>query len=544
MTTETRRRVAILTTSDIHGFIQPYSYTEDGPSDLGFARIAGLIEGQRRLWGDHMLYVDNGDNLQGSPLAYYQAKVDSSVENVMISCLNAAGCCAAVVGNHEFNFGLSYLQEAMRQSVFPWLSANILSAATGEPAFGRPYLVHDTPDGIRIAVLGLTTAHIPMWELPEHIEGLRFEDPVACAKLWVPYLRNQEAADVVVVAYHGGFERDLLTGEPTEALTGENQGSALCQEVEGIDVLLTGHQHRHVEGIHLHGVAVIQPGTQGQFLGRVILELESGGIQETSSQARTTGDKQRWRVVSTHSELIPAGKVEPLGRILELTAPVEARLQQWLDQTLGETAGDMLIMNVRKARLEEHPFIEWINRVQMEVSGAPISCTALFDEHTPGFGEHISMRDILANYKFPNTLRVLRVTGRDIREALEKSAEYFILEQDGRIGVNPAFLLPKPQPYNYDMWEGIEYVLDVSRPPGQRVVRLEMDGAPMLSEAEYEVVMNNYRAGGGGGFDMFRGKPIIRELPTDIAELLADYIRAKQTVTARANHNWRVIGGI
>jgi 2',3'-cyclic-nucleotide 2'-phosphodiesterase/3'-nucleotidase len=538
----TRNRVAILTTSDIHGFIQPYSYTEGGPSDLGFARTASLIVKERSIWGDHMLYVDNGDNLQGSPLAYYQAKVDSSGENVMISSLNAAGCNAAVVGNHEFNFGLSYLREAMRQSFFPWLSANILSEASGEAAFGTPYLIHDTPDGIRIAVLGLTTAHIPVWELPEHIEGLRFVNPVECAQRWVPYLRNQKGADVVVVAYHGGFERDLQTGEPTETLTGENQGYALCQGVEGIDVLLTGHQHRQIDNAMLNGVCVIQPGTQGQCLGRVILELELD--EEAQTANHLPGAKRGWNVVSTHADLLPAGEVEPLDRILELTAPVEAALQRWLDQPIGETAGNMRITDVRQTRLEEHPFIEWINRVQMEVSGAAISCTALFDDSSPGFEKRISMRDILANYKFPNTLRVLRVTGRDIREALEKSAEYFRLGENGRISVSPAFLLPKPQPYNYDMWEGIEYVLDVFRPYGERVVRLEIDGAPLLPDAEYDVVMNNYRAGGGGGFDMFRGKPVVRELQTDMAELLADYIRAKRIITASVNHNWKVIGGI
>lgn len=541
MPTKTRSRVAILTTSDIHGFIQPYSYTEGGPSDLGFARTASLIEKERSIWGDHMLYVDNGDNLQGSPLAYYQAKVDSSGENVMISSLNAAGCSAAVVGNHEFNFGLSYLRQAMRQSAFPWLSANILSAASGEAAFGTPYLIHDTPDGIRIAVLGLTTAHIPVWELPEHIEGLRFVNPVECAKRWVPYLRNKERADVIVVAYHGGFERDLQTGVPTETLTGENQGFALCQEVEGIDVLLTGHQHRQIDNAMLNGVCVIQPGTQGQFLGRVILELELDEKAQTSS--RIPGAKHGWRVVSKQAELLPAEEAEPLDRILELTAPVEAGLQRWLDEPIGETNGNMRITDVRQARLEEHPFIEWINRVQMEVSGARISCTALFDESSSGFGKRISMRDILANYKFPNTLRVLRVTGRDIREALEKSAEYFMLGEDGQIGVSPAFLLPKPQPYNYDMWEGVEYVLDVSRPPGERVVQLEVNGSPLLPDAEYDVVMNNYRAGGGGGFDMFRGKPVVRELQIDMAELLADYIRVKRIVTASVNHNWKVIGG-
>ncbi|MEK3789343.1 bifunctional metallophosphatase/5'-nucleotidase [Paenibacillus sp. FSL K6-1230] len=568
VTAAVRRQMAILTTSDIHGYIQPYSYMEGGPSNLGFARIATLLQEERDRWGDRMLYVDNGDSLQGSPLTYYQAKIDSSADNAVVSALNAAHCAGAVIGNHEFNFGLAHLQEAMLQSDFPWLSANTVSASTGEPAFGQPYLLHDTSEGIRIAVLGLTTAHIPVWELPEHIEGLRFEDPVACARHWVPYLRGQLEADIVIVSYHGGFERDLRSGEPTEALTGENQGYELCHEVSGIDVLLTGHQHRQIEGLHVNGVCVIQSGTQGQFLGRVILELELASESDSALQPKLepwmepalkldtqplkhlptaklsdsqSDPKPRWRLLSAHSELLAAGEVEPAEHILERTAPVEERLQHWLDQPIGETANDMRLVDVHQARLEEHPFVEWINRVQMEVSGAAVSCSALFDDYAPGFGERISMRDILANYKFPNTLRVLRVTGQDIREALELSATYFLLEADGRIGVHPSFLLPKPQPYNYDMWEGVSYTLDVSRPVGERVVMLEIDGKPLQPEAEYEVVMNNYRASGGGGFDMFRGKPVIKELQTDMAELLADYIRSKRTISTTVNHNWRVI---
>lgn len=564
MTATVRRQIAILTTSDIHGYIQPYSYMEGGPSNLGFARIATLLKEERERWGDRMLYVDNGDSLQGSPLTYYQAKIDSSGNNAVVSALNATHCAGAVIGNHEFNFGLAHLHEAMLQSDFPWLSANTVSVSTGEPAFGQPYLLHDTSEGIRIAVLGLTTAHIPVWELPENIEGLTFEDPVACAQRWVPYLKEQLEADIVIVSYHGGFERDLQSGEPTEALTGENQGYALCHEVSGIDVLLTGHQHRQIEGLQVNGVCVIQPGTQGQFLGRVILELELASesdsalqpgvepvlelahqpgqhLHSTQSSGSQSIQKPRWRLLSAHSELLPAGEVEPAKHILERTAAIEERLQQWLDQPIGETIGDMRLMDVHQARLEEHPFVEWINKVQMEVSGAAISCSALFDDHAPGFGERISMRDILANYKFPNTLRVLKVTGHDIREALELSATYFLLEPDGHIGIHPSFLLPKPQPYNYDMWEGISYTLDVSRPAGQRVVMLEIDGMPLQPEAEYEVVMNNYRASGGGGFDMFRGKPVIKELQTDMAELLADYIRSKRTITTTVNHNWRVI---
>ena len=125
-----------------------------------------------------------------------------------------------------------------------------------------------------MGILGLTTQYIPNWEQPHHIEGLRFEDAVVTAKKWVKTLKDEEKVDIVVVSYHGGFERDLETGEPTETLTGENQGYQLCMEVEGIDVLLTGHQHRQIAGNMINGVIVVQPGKDGIALGKVTLQLE------------------------------------------------------------------------------------------------------------------------------------------------------------------------------------------------------------------------------------------------------------------------------
>src|SRR5699024_616973 len=127
-------------------------------------------------------------------------------------------------------------------------------------------------NGLRVGILGLTTKYIPNWEKEDHIKGMQFDDPVQTAEKWVKVLKEEEKVDVVVVAYHGGFERDLDTGEPSEVLTGENQGyqlcmevdgidvlltGHLCMEVDGIDVLLTGHQHRQISGKEINGVTVV-----------------------------------------------------------------------------------------------------------------------------------------------------------------------------------------------------------------------------------------------------------------------------------------------
>lgn len=519
--------ITILETSDIHGNMLPIQYANNDPTESGFAKIAALIKEERRKEAA-VLVIDNGDLIQGTPLAYHHAKLNREQPNPMIQALNELGYDAGVIGNHEFNYGIELLNKAVSESRFPWLSANIVNASTGEPYFGKPYLIKTYGGDCKVAVLGLTTQYIPNWEKAEHIAGLRFDDAVDTGRRWVRYLRETERADVVIVSYHGGFERHLDTGEIAEPLTGENQGYALCCEVEGIDVLLTGHQHRMLAGKEIGGVPIVQPGYAGACLGKVQLTLR-----------KTDG---RYRITSKYSELLSAKGVEPDRTVLSLMRPHEEQTQIWLDQPIGRLIGDMRITDPMQVRLQEHPLIEFINKVQMELSGAPISNTALFDNVSPGFPEQITMRDIVTNYIYPNTLQVIRVTGQDIKDALERSASYFErYDGNGPIKVSPDFSDPKPQHYNYDMWEGIEYRINISRPVGERVEKLNYQGRPVDPLAEYDVVMNNYRAGGGGNYLMFQGKPVIKDIPTDMAELLAGYIMERGTIEATLNRNWEVV---
>ena len=165
----------------------------------------------------------------------------------------------------------------------------------------------------------------------------------------------------MIVSYHGGFERDLETGEPTENLTGENQGYAICHEVEGIDVLLTGHQHRSLTG-NVNGVEIVQPSNNGQMMGKVTLTLN-----------------EQNEIINKTSELLRMEEVEADQEILKLTSDVEAQTQKWLDQPIGKIEGDMLITDSFSVRTCEHPAIEFINKVQMQAAGVDISITSLFN---------------------------------------------------------------------------------------------------------------------------------------------------------------------
>ncbi|GIN22445.1 bifunctional metallophosphatase/5'-nucleotidase [Siminovitchia fordii] len=524
----TTTNLVILQTSDIHGNIFPINYGTNTYNDVGLGKISTLVKKERES-NPNVLLIDNGDLIQGTPLTYHYVRSDENRElpNPMVAVLNEMKYDAGVFGNHEFNYGMKNLEAAVNQANYPWLSANILNAADQTPYFGKPYTVKKFSDDLKVAVLGLTTPYIPYWERPENIEGIHFDDPVKTARKWVPLLKEEEQADIVVVSYHGGFERDLDTGEPIEKITRENQGYRLCMEVPGIDVLLTGHQHRQIYGTELNGVIVLQPGSSGAFLGKAVLELEN--------------IEGKWMTISKRSKLLSVKGVPEDQALLDKVQIYERSTQAWLDQPIGKIEGNMLVEDPLKIRLKDNALIEFINKVQMEAAGVDISTTALFDNESPGFPANVTMRDVVSNYIYPNTLKVVRISGKDIRDALERSASYFMQYNGNEIEVNPAFTTPKPQHYNYDMWEGIDYILNISKPEGKRVIKLEYKGAPVLPDHTYEVVMSNYRAGGGGQYFMYQGRPVIKEIQIDMSELIANYFIRKKTVKATVNYNWKVI---
>ncbi|MEC0123464.1 bifunctional metallophosphatase/5'-nucleotidase [Paenibacillus pabuli] len=533
----------ILVTSDLHGAIRPIHYNTNAYRPAGLALLASLIRRERER-SPELLLVDNGDLLQGSPLASYAASFVSDHEvHPFINVLNELGYDAAVMGNHEFNYGQNLLRKAVEDSHFPWLSANIVNGekteketravappGAGIPAFGPPYLIRTLSSGVKIALLGATTHYIPNWEHPKNIEGLQFLDALETIRAWVGYIREHEQPDVLVVSYHGGFESDLETGEPAERLTGENQAYAICRDIDGIDVLLTGHQHRQLTA-EIHGVTVIQPGFSGNGAGHVSVQLE----RLSNGKWQIAGKQARLLLMDEHSD------VQPDAAVMKLTDELEAKAQAWLDQPIGEVAGDLSITDPAALRLGAHPFIAFVHQVQMEATGAQISNTALLSEEARGFGSRITVRDVLSNFIYPNTLTVLELRGQDIRDALEQTARYFEVEASGKVVVNPAYMQPKPQHYNYDMWAGIEYELDISKPVGSRVVKLEREGIPVKMEATYSVVMNSYRAAGGGDYAMYPGKKVLHEGATDMAALVEDYIRRHQPLTVEQANNWKVI---
>ena len=501
-------KLILLATTDVHGSVYAHSYADGSTLGLGLSRFSSAVK-EYRSKGE-TLVLDNGDILQGTPLLTVANKTPH--KHVLSQILNHIDYDAVNLGNHDFNFGHEVYRRYLRDLNAPCLTSNILDHET---PIGRSKLFRTAGDRF-VALIGVCTDYVPHWEKPAHIRNLNFLDPIETVKKEIVRLRPY--ADAVVVMYHGGLERDPSSGTPTERPTGENVGYALAC-LDGIDILITGHQHRSF-------VAKINQTlvTQSTFNAKEFVEITIDFDQEEKCVAR----------------IIPMDTFERDEAIEEIARPIEIETQKWLDQPLGSVDGPSLkVDDSFLARLHKHPLVSFINQVQMEVSHAQLSAVALFN-NTSGFNPDITMRDIVSTYIYPNTLVVKQIDGKTLKEFLEKCAEYFSLRDD-RIIVNPQYDEPKPQHFNYDMVDGVDYTINVSNPIGSRIQDLRYKGKPVTEKDSFTIVMNNYRAVGGGDFMMIPSLPTVGEINRDMAEILAETIQKHKRYRVVHHDNITVI---
>lgn len=515
-------KIRILSTSDVHGYLYPTNYSSrDDQRDYGFLKVASKINQLKKSAKEDewVICIENGDFIQGSPLTYYTAKKAAKWRTVYTDLTNSVGYDAGILGNHEFNYGMAYLAQCEAGRHYPILNANF-EEKKGVGIIDAPYKILQK-DGVKVGILGLTTHFIPHWESAAHIEDWQFHLAVQAAKKWVPELRKQ--VDVLIVAYHGGFERDPDSGKQTERLTGENEGYQLLAEVPGIDALVTGHQHREIATM-CQGVPTTQPGEKGIYIGEITLALDESK-----------------RIQSAVPNLI-AVKDEPLDpKAASIVTQLNDEVENWLDQPMGKVSGDMRISDPFAARLNGHPYLSFINQVQMAATGADVSGTALFNDDVLGYDEVVTMRNIVNSYVYPNTLVVSKVTGADLKLALERCASFFEIKSDGKVGISSAFKDPKVQYYNYDVYSGIQYEINLRNPVGQRVTKLLYHGQPVTPVQQIEVALNQYRGLGGGDYSMFSADKISKEVQIDMTELIGSYFADHPLVNAKQDKNFKII---
>ena len=494
-------KIVIYQTSDLHGYVYPTNYVTE--KSLGILKIGTYIINDEKNY-DESLKIDCGDLIQGSALAHYLSK-QKLKQNPIIKCLEAINYNAYILGNHEFNYGIEYLSNSYSQVSDKILNANI----EGLPFESKPYRIFDF-NGFKIGCIGLTTSFIPNWEHEKNIKNLKFLDPVKAYEKYENELK--EKSDFIIVCYHGGFEKSLdekMT--PTENLNKENQASELIETFDSIDVVLSGHQHRSFI-TKIKNVVCAQPVHNGENFTKIILDTETREI--------------------TYELVGVADLKERINPKLEyIFSNIEIELQKYLDSEIGCFDEDIIIDNIFEARLKGHPFINFLHQVQLEVSGADFSVLSLFDSAI-GFKKKVSIRDVLINYPYPNTMKVLKITGKQLKEAIEKSATYFVIE-DGNVEINKEFLVPKVQNYNYDTFGGLTYEVDLRKEFGNRIISMKKNGKDINLEEYYTVVLNNYRASNTSIYPCYENAECIKEINIDVSELIIDYLQK--------NHNVKVI---
>jgi 2',3'-cyclic-nucleotide 2'-phosphodiesterase/3'-nucleotidase len=509
--------LTLLGTTDIHGHIMPWDYYKNAPANLGLVKIAALVS-QVRATAPNVLLLDSGDTIQGTPLAYYFARKDTSFPNPTIATMNAMHYAAMAVGNHEFNFGENVMWKAKRESHFPWLAANLREKyQLGDSGYIRPYIIR-TVAGVRIGIVGFVTPAVPHWEIPAHYQGYEFEPIVDAAKRVIPEVRKQ--ADIVVAIMHSGLDRNPDTEAPeADQIRGENCAWELAEQVPGIDVIFFGHTHRELPEKLVHGVLLTQAKNWGGSLARADIEME-----------RDPDD--RWRVASKHSSVLRVTEQTPADpEIVKLAQPYHDATQKYLDTPIATSEKPL---DGVFARYEDDPLVDLIHKVQMEYGHADVSMATLFflGAHFPA--GPVTIRQIAALYIYENTLYTVEMTGAQLKDALEHAASFF-----------PAWPSPvserlKLPGYEADSAEGVSYVVDLTQPAGVRIRGLTYKGKPLDPAQKLRVAINNYRYTGGGGYHVYQGLPVVYRSPEETRDLIIEYVSKTHRIPTEADDNWRV----
>ncbi len=545
----------VIETTDVHGALFPYDFIEDTEVDNSLAQIYSYVQEQRNDPDQSVILLDGGDILQGQPIVnYYNFEKDPAQGgHIVADVMNYIGYDAAVVGNHDIEPGPGIYNAIAAQFEFPWLSANTLRTPDGSPYF-QPYTVIER-QGLRIAVLGLTTPGIPNW-LPQSVwEGMEFQDMIEAAQYWVPRIQETEKPDLLIGLFHSGY--DYTYGEKTaDTPKNENASQLVAQQVPGFDLICMGHDHMdHVEWVN----------------GTLIIGASSNASQVAVATLRLTPDGS-----GGYTKEITGEVVDPT------TYPADPDMMAHFSEAIEETkayAGERIgsfaaTTSSRESMFGDSSFVDLIHELQFSVAEnhlgqkPEVSFAAPLQFDKTIYAGPVYVRDMYKLYRYENFLYLMELTGEEIRNFLEYSYDIWMNrmvdgtdhllnfdeydESTGNYDLAARY-------YNYDSAAGIVYTVDLSQPKGMRVtvegMDADLDGRVDPAEAfdpekTYTVAINSYRGGGGGGHLLGAGLTQAEidaesrktaQTERDLRHYLIQEIREDGTVTPRAIGNWKVI---
>ncbi|MGY4675101.1 2',3'-cyclic-nucleotide 2'-phosphodiesterase [Ursidibacter arcticus] len=580
MKTENKVALRIIGTTDIHSFLTDFDYYKDAPTDkFGFTRTATLIE-QARKEAKNSVLVDNGDLIQGNPIADYQAAkgYKEGKSNPAIDALNFMQYDVGTLGNHEFNYGLAYLDDSIKQAKFPIINANVVKVGSDEPVY-QPYFIQEksvvdengNKQIVKIGYIGFVPPQIMVWDKANLDGKVEARDIVKTAEKYVPILKEKGADIVVALAHTGPSDEPYKEGA-------ENSAFYLA-DVKGIDAVIFGHSHRlfpnkefakspnaDIEKGTVKGIPESMAGYWGNNISVVDLTL-----------AQENG---KWVVIDGSAVLRPiydnekkASTVENHPEVTALLKPVHEATREFVSQPIGKASDNMYSY---LALVQDDPTVQIVNQAQRayvenvvkglpELAGLPIlSAGAPFKaggrKNDPsGYTEvdkgELTFRNAADLYLYPNTLVVVKVTGAELKEWLECSAGMF--KQIDPSNAQPQSLLDWTgfRTYNFDVIDGVQYQFDITQPArydgecklindkANRVVNLTYNGKAVDPKAEFLIATNNYRAY-GNKFPGTGDSHIVFAAPDENRQILANYISAESKINGQvspsADKNWRI----
>ena len=520
-------KLKIVETSDIHGNYYPYDFILRHEAGGSLARIHAFVQKEREVYKDNLLLLDNGDILQGQPCAYYYNYIDTVSPHLAAEVLNYMQYNTGNMGNHDVETGRAVFDRWADDCKFPILGANIIDTATGKTHF-KPYEVLER-DGVKIVVLGMITPAIPVWLSENLWKGLRFDDMEETARKWMKIIREKEKPDLVIGIFHAGQDALLMGGKYRE-----NASVEVARNVPGFDIVLMGHDHarelKKIKNIAGDSVLIMDPASKGIVVANadVTLKLRKGKVIEKHIDGALTDMKDY-----AASE-----------DFMEHFAPQFNAVQDFVSKKIGSFTETI---STRPAYFGSSAFIDLIHLLQLEITNADISLAAPLSYDTEINKGDVFVSDMFNLYKYENMLYTMKLSGKEVKDALEmsynlwtnqmKSADDHLLlfRKQRREGATDRASFQNFS-FNFDSAAGIIYTVDVTKPKGEKITIISMaDGTPFSMDKMYKVALNSYRGNGGGELltkgagipqDELKGR-ILFSTDKDLRYYLMQYIEKK-----------------
>ena len=530
----------IVETSDVHGSFFPYDFITRKPKRGTLARVSTYVNKLRAELGENVILLDNGDILQGQPTCYYYNYIDTESTNVAADVINYMHYDAETFGNHDVETGHACYDKWIKEVNCPMLGANIIDTKTGKP-YVPPYTILNR-QGVKIAIIGMITPAIPNWLTEDIWSGLRFDEMVSTARYWMDYLQKNEHPDVVVGLFHSGKEGGIKTAEYEE-----DASIRVAQEVPGFDLVLFGHDHtRHNEVVtNVEGkpVTCLDPANNA-------ISVADATIQLTLRKGKVISKTVSGNIVDVVDEPLDEA-------FMEHFKPHMEKVSAFVNRQIGVFKNTI---STRDSYFGNSAFNDFILNLQLQITGADISFNAPLSFDASIKKGPVTVSDMFNLYKFENQLYVMRLTGEEIRKHLEMSYDlwmntmtspddHLLLLSESTYG-DQQRLGFKNFSFNFDSAAGIDYIVDVTKPDGQKVKILQMSNGEPFDEAKwYKVAVNSYR-GNGGGELLTRGagiprdeleKRVIWRSDRDQRYYLMKEIERMGEVDPQPNNNWKLV---